>query len=247
MGVRGKDAGVAGCRLRGIAASLLLLGLASIAGIHGEARAFQAARPLDHHAIVVNGRVAGSAFALYDGIAVTNAHVVRGLRPGAHVALVAARSGRVRAPARVLAISRRMDLAILAVPAGFLKQVAAANAPARTGSRVIAAGIDAGTGAWPPLEAAGEVLEPRIHLPSYGNGLVARLPGVRPGFSGGPVLDAEGRLVGMVTAIREGPYDAHGAIALSGFAPRQRADATEAFVLRAADIRAEADRLLARR
>ena len=44
-------------------------------------------------------------------------------------------------------------------------------------------------------------------LAAFGPGLVAWLPGARPGFSGGPLLDAGGRLVGMVTALRPAAND----------------------------------------
>jgi S1-C subfamily serine protease len=146
----------------------------------------------------------------------------------------------------VIAISRRMDLALLRTPPGFLPAVPRDDAPGRAGLRVRGAGVDAsgGPGAGTRLELAGAVTDPRSELAAYGPGLVVRMPGVRPGFSGGPVLDAEGRLVGMITAIRAGDA-ARGARAASGYAPLRRRPADEAFVLRAAEIRAEARRLLA--
>lgn len=110
---------------------------------------------------------------------------------------------------------------------------------------MIAAGIDAagGRSAGARLAIAGQVTAPSVNVPQFGPGFVARIPGVRPGFSGGPVLDGHGRLVGMLAAIRGGSVPARNA---SGFAPRSApaVRAEEAYVLRAADLRAEIRRLL---
>ncbi|HVH04252.1 MAG TPA: hypothetical protein VM891_15130, partial [Amaricoccus sp.] len=76
----------------------------------------------------------------------------------------------------------------------------------------------------------------------FGPGLIARLPGARPGFSGGPLFDRQGRLAGMVTAIRPG---AGIVIASSGTRSRRARDTVDAFALRAAEVRAEVRRLLA--
>jgi S1-C subfamily serine protease len=215
------------------------------AGIGGLARAEGGLRPLDYHATVVNGSVIGSAFAVADGLAVTNRHVVAGLRPGDPVALTASAHGRVRAEARLVAISPRMDLALLRVPEGFLPQIAEDAAPA-AGLRVAAAGIDGGGGPREGalLELPGQVIDPAETIPAFGPGLVVWLPGARPGISGGPLLDGRGRLVGMVTAIRPGPA---GAVPVSGFRPASPGSAIEAFVLRGPELRAEVRRLLGRR
>jgi S1-C subfamily serine protease len=245
MGSRG--AGGAGLR-GGVAqwlAAVLKLGLLA-AGIGGLARAEGGLRPLDYHATVVNGSVVGSAFAVADGYAVTNRHVVAGLRPGDPVAMTASARGRSRAEARLVAISPRMDLALLRVPDGFLPRIAE-DAAAAAGLRVAAAGIDGGGGPREGalLELPGQVVDPAEDIPAFGPGLVVWLPGARPGISGGPLLDGGGRLVGMVTAIRPGPA---GAVPVSGFRPAAPASATvEAFVLRGPELRAEVRRLLRRR
>jgi S1-C subfamily serine protease len=224
----------------------LALGFAAVAP--AETRSLRAARPLDHHATVLNGRITGSAFEIADGLAVTNAHVVHGLAPGATVGLVGSGRGSVRAVGRLVAVSPHMDLAVLSVPPGFLPSVAAADAPGVAGLPVVAAGMDATAASrpGPRLELAGLVLAPRADLPAFGPGLVARLPGVRPGFSGGPMFDARGALVGMVTAIRPGPRPS-AALAGPGLAPARGSAVTaeEAFVLRAPELRAEVRRLLA--
>jgi S1-C subfamily serine protease len=214
-------------------------------GVTGLARAENGRHPLDYHAMVANGRVVGSAFMIDDGVAVTNRHVVTGLRPGGAVVLIASGGKRTRAEGRLIAVSSRMDLAVLAVPRGFLPRLSE-DAPPAVGQQVAAAGIDAADGPPPGtlIELTGVVVDAGRTIPAFGPGLVARLPGARPGVSGGPLLDRRGRLVGMVTAIRPGPTGAAGPA--SGFSPaRHSPAAVEAFVLTARDLRAEARRLLA--
>jgi S1-C subfamily serine protease len=214
-------------------------------------RAEAQGRALDHHATVLNGAVVGSAFAIAPDLALTNAHVVAGLRPGDPLSLTTEDPGGRSVGARVIAISPRMDLAVLRIPRGFLPVVPARDAPRSPGLRVHAAGVDAsgGAGLGPRMELSGTVLATHADLPAFGPGLVARVPGVRPGFSGGPLVDGAGRLVGMVTAIRPGRLAQLDRVEpASGFAPRRGprpVRAEEAFVLRAAEIRAEARRLLA--
>jgi hypothetical protein len=41
-----------------------------------------------------------------------------------------------------------------------------------------------------------------MHLPAFGPGMVARMDAAQ-GFSGGPVIDAEGRVVGITAALRD--------------------------------------------
>ena len=103
----------------GMLAALLAAGPA--AGVRAEGRW----RPLDHHAVVMNGELVGSAFLLDDGLAVTNRHVARGLRPGGTVVLLASGAGGGRAAGRLIAVSPRMDLALIEVPAGFIPAVGA--------------------------------------------------------------------------------------------------------------------------
>lgn len=206
-------------------------------------------RALDHHATVLNGRLVGSAFQLSEGIAITNAHVVKGKRPGANVRIIPSHGSSAGIDVPVLAVSTRMDMAILGVPKDFLTTVGGGMVNGRAGDRVIAAGVDAsavGTGN-ARREASGRIITPRANIGDFGPGLIVQLAGARPGFSGGPLLDLAGRLVGMVTAIR--PATSGVAVkptAASGFAPvRQKSvSAQEAYVLRADEIRVEVSRLM---
>ena len=246
MGVR---QGVGGTgltgRLRGMLLAVCITTAGAVvalpqAGSAGPSRTF-----LDYHASVHNGSVTGSAFAVAEGIAVTNAHVVRGRAPGATVQLVSSAPNGTSVVGRILAVSSRMDVAVLRIPAGFLPVVSGLSDTPVSGARVVAAGIDAagGRSAGTRLTIAGQVVTPRIDVAQFGPGLIAQIPGVRPGFSGGPVLDGQGRLVGMLAAIRGGSVPAQSA---SGFAPRSapRVRAEEAYVLRGADLGAEIRRLL---
>lgn len=233
MGVR-RGVGGAGMAMRPWWAILtaLAMGLALLAALGGDARARPVPRPLDYHAMVLNGRVVGSAFMIAEAVGVTNAHVLRGRRVGDKITLVPSDPSRDPVLARIRAISARMDVAVLDLPPDLLPLVPAVGSVA-AGERVVSAGIDAGGPAWPgaPREAAGVVLDPRASIEVFGPGLILRMPEARPGFSGGPLLDAQGRLIGMVTAIRDG----------------EAASAREAYALRVAEVRAEVGRLLAGR
>jgi S1-C subfamily serine protease len=228
-------------RLRATCAMALTLVAAGIAaGKYDSAEASGRSQPLDYHATVVNGPITGSSFQIADGIVLTNAHVVGSARPGSEMfLLVDDGRRRMRARARVLAVSSRMDVALLKVASGLLPVAPRADAPLGRGRPVRAAGVVAEySGPGPRLELGGRIASDVLTLRPFGPGLIAEMPGIRRGFSGGPVFDGEGRLVGMVAALRPDPDTTRSATGdpLAG---------QEAFVLSASAIRAEAARLLA--
>ncbi len=150
---------------------------------------------------VRNGRNgAGSGVIIHgDGLIITNAHVVR--RSAPRVVL----SDGQEMPTRLLAYDETTDLAALAVNGDSLPALALGDSRRlRPGSLVVALGhpwgvLGAATagmviGVGPPVEPLpyrGELIQVGLHL--------------RPGHSGGPMLDAGGELVGINTMIA-GPH-----------------------------------------
>lgn len=193
------------------------------------------------------GAVLGSAFAIGAGVFVTNAHVVARLAPGAVVTLSVGAAPRRTARARLLAVSARMDLAVLQAPEGFLPAVSWRPAAAPAASRISAAGVRV-TAEAPQgrvVSAHGHVAGAAVVSARFGEGVVAVMPGVGPGFSGGPAVDEAGRLVGMVTAVRLGGATAPAGSAFAPITVSARSGPAEAFIIAADALRAEALRLLA--
>ena len=132
------------------------------------------------------GTVLGSATLIAPGLLLTNRHVI------GDVAELRVR----QAPGEALTVARSLvatgeDCALLAVPGapGF----AVHGAPATEAGRVIvASGMLAGQ----RRVTMGSTAEP---VPAAQRRARAWLP-VAPGFSGGPVLDAEGQLIGLIVA-----------------------------------------------
>ncbi|MBI1880569.1 MAG: trypsin-like peptidase domain-containing protein [Chloroflexi bacterium] len=147
---------------------------------------------------ISNGRGGAGAGTIWhaDGLIVTNAHVIAG-----HQALkVTLPDGRTL-PARVLATAREHDVAVLAVDANNLPTIALGDSKMlRPGQWVVAlghpwgvlgaatAGIVIDTGTPPEMPGnRGEFIQVGLHL--------------RPGHSGGPLVDVQGKLIGLNTMI----------------------------------------------
>jgi S1-C subfamily serine protease len=189
------------------------------------------------------GTRVGSAFAWSGRLLLTNAHVVYDI-PG-YGEVWAERQG-MAARLRLVARSGRMDLALLCQVGGDLPDAPAVRVePVRPSEPIYAAGPMTLTAPARMVALRGQVSVTSQHDSRFGPGWIARLPGARHGFSGTPVLDGQGRLIGMLTAIRTGTDQG------SAFVPARPAStaaggpATQAFVLDAAAIRAEVARMLA--
>lgn len=143
---------------------------------------------------ISNGRRGGAGAGTIwhpDGLILTNAHVVR--RPSLRVTLP---DGR-QMPARVLAHDKQLDLAALSVEANGLPTIEVGDSGRlRPGDWVLALGHPWGvTGA----ATAGVVIDVGVPLEmaALGRELIQVSLRVRPGNSGGPLVDVGGRLVGI--------------------------------------------------
>ncbi|UCG24093.1 MAG: trypsin-like peptidase domain-containing protein [Chloroflexota bacterium] len=149
---------------------------------------------------VHNGRRgAGAGTILHaDGLVITNAHVVRRQSPKITLA-----DGRTL-PGRLLTYDEELDLAAVAVDAQDLPTIELGRrGQLRPGQWVVALGHPWGiTGA----TTAGMVIDvgrPVEELPYRGELIQVGLH-LRPGHSGGPMVDGSGRLVG-INAMISGP------------------------------------------
>jgi serine protease Do len=130
-----------------------------------------------------------------DGLIVTNAHVIA----GRHALNVHLRDGR-QFPARVLAQDTDRDIAALAIDASGLPTIALGDSKhLRSGEWVVAVGHPWGvTGAVTAGIVVGMGSEWPEMPPSGQDWIVVSLR-VRPGNSGGPLVDVRGRLIGINT------------------------------------------------
>ena len=145
---------------------------------------------------IQNGRGAGAGTIWQaDGLIVTNAHVVR--QGGISVTLPDGRS----LPARLLAHDPQRDLAALAVAANNLPTITLGDARRlQPGQWVLALGHPWGVKG---AVSAGAVIAVGVppELPgARGEFIQVGLP-LRPGHSGGPLIDGQGRLIGINTMI----------------------------------------------
>ena len=185
----------------------------------------------------LHGVPLGSAVALAPELLVTNAHVVP---PGAERLTFTRGDRAVWGEAVLAGRSERMDLAVLIVPPDLFTPVPAAAGAPRPGQRLWAVGAPAAG----PALAEGQVLSSTAWLAGHGIGFTAQMPALL-GYSGGPAVDGEGRLVGVVTALTQ-PGAAPLLAALSGLdldGLARGASGREVFLLSAEAVLREATRL----
>jgi len=144
---------------------------------------------------ISNGRRGDGAGTIWhpDGLILTNAHVVR-----LHSPRVTLPDGRTL-PARLLAHDSNLDLAALAVDAHGLPAIELGDSQQlQPGQWVLAMGHPWGVAG---AATAGVVigLGPSLEMAMPGRELIHVGLHLRPGHSGGPLVDIAGRLVGVNT------------------------------------------------
>lgn len=149
---------------------------------------------------ISNGRGAGAGTIWHsDGLIITNAHVVRG-----HEHLKATLPDGRELPAEVIAYDEARDLAALAVKSDDLPTIEIGDSRTlKPGQWVMAVGHPWGVQG---AVTSGVVIGVGAHLPEMqqmqpGREWIALSLHMRPGHSGGPLVDSSGRLVGINTMI----------------------------------------------
>lgn len=143
-------------------------------------------------------RVEGSGFVYARGRIMTNAHVVAGVdEPQVEV-------GSRKLPARVVLFDPGRDVAVLAVDGLDRPALAFAPTRARTGADAIVVGYPK-DGPFRPdaarIVGSQDARGPDIYQEEVGVREIYSLKGlVRPGNSGGPLIDPQGRVLGVVFA-----------------------------------------------
>jgi serine protease Do len=164
-------------------------------------------RVLESLVQINNGQRGVGAGAIWqgDGLIITNAHVVLGRRAQVSNTLsVTLRNGQ-EYPARVIAYDIEHDLAALQIDAAALSSIERGDSRSlNAGDFVLALGFPWGVkgGA-----TSGVVIGSGAQLPELGDNKrewVAASLHLRPGHSGGPMVDSRGRLVGINT-LMNGP------------------------------------------
>jgi serine protease Do len=146
---------------------------------------------------ITNGANGAGAGTLWhsDGLIITNAHVVQ--RQGISVTLPDGRT----LPARLLARDPARDLAALSVQADHLPTIELGDSrQLQPGQWVLAMGHPWGV---PGAVTAGAVIDTGLppEIPAQHRELIQVGLHLRPGHSGGPLVDSRGRLVGINTMI----------------------------------------------
>lgn len=132
-----------------------------------------------------------------DGQILTNAHVVEGAR----TIRIVLGDGR-RFEAGLLGADRAHDIAALRIGARDLPVAELSERPLRVGQLVVAVGNPYGLG-WTVTSGVVSALERTLPAPQGGKleHLIQTDAPINPGSSGGPLVDAQGRIVGITTAI----------------------------------------------
>ena len=150
---------------------------------------------------VHSGRQGSGAGTIWhpDGLIITNAHVVRNRAPQ-----VILPDGS-NLPARILAHDTRRDMAALSVDASGLPIIELGDSRTLlSGQWVVALGHPWGVSG---AATGGVVIGMGVEMPQSNQEWIAVSLHLRPGHSGGPLVDAEGRLVGinaMMTSLEVG-------------------------------------------
>jgi serine protease Do len=149
---------------------------------------------------ISNGRGAGAGTIWHsDGLIITNAHVVHG-----HQNLTVTLPDERKLPAQVIAADDRLDLAALAVEADNLPTIELGDSrQLKAGQWVMAVGHPWGVQG---AVTSGVVIGLGADLPEMGQmqpgrEWIALSLHMRPGHSGGPVVDSAGRIIGINTMI----------------------------------------------
>jgi serine protease Do len=157
------------------------------------------AERLRHATVQVHGRQPGGGSGVIwraTGVIITNAHVVRG--PSATVTLSDGRTFAATVDAR----DPQYDLAVLTIGAGDLPSAPIGDSSAlRVGALVLAVGN--------PMGSVGALTAGIIHALSpvdgaFGQGWIQADLHLAPGNSGGPLADAQGRVIGINSMVSGG-------------------------------------------
>lgn len=132
-----------------------------------------------------------------DGQILTNAHVVQ----GAHTVRVILADGR-QFEAGVMGADREHDVAELRIGARNLPVAELSERPLKVGQLVVAVGNPYGLG-WTVTSGVVSALNRELPNPHGGKltDLIQTDASINPGSSGGPLVDSQGRVVGITTAI----------------------------------------------
>jgi len=182
-------------------------GLATAPGVDGSLGA-----AIGDHLVVLNG---SGTIIRDDGLILTNQHVIQ----GATVIEVVLFDGRVRS-ARVVGADARSDLAVLRVEADGLTAARFCDWDnVARGQWNIALGNPYGLGSdGHPSVSVGVIANLGRRLPGLGEAddrlyadMIQTTATIHPGYSGGPLFNVRGELLGVVTAVHTRSVDDEGA------------------------------------